>query len=1149
MSLAVGAWAVAIIALFVTAIPVGAQQRPQVLRSSIVDPNVATMENARRILQSLLYPYEQFKPTPIGDTNPLVQWNLKFPFPFYGFLFNYTWVSLNGHISFSRAPTVSRRPLKVPINDWPSKPDPSFIGPFHMEAAIGEKINSNDLEPGVYVRILPDLGSGSTVAEGWTLDQTRNEENAIKYALTRDIQDGIIGAEYFNPKHAMIITWRNVTFNGGTPGTKTLTNTFQTILATDEIISYCIFNYEQLKWTSATNAGGGPGDGLGGIPAFVGFNAGNGTRAFEYMPYSQTTRISNLVGNGMANGKPGRHIFRIDEQIYQGVCNFEPGMGAAPLFLSPNSGNMLGGVLVNMSGPCFNENDRIKAKFKDVEVTCKYRDRNHATCITPSIFYIGYVDVYLTTGDSSFQFKNQFYLEPPSESKEVVYIRNREELHNIKPEFLDLVWTAGNLTYNPNAPVSISLWGYRENGPVPKVVFIDTLVESIPNSGNIRLNMMDYAERDDFTTRDLGFGFIQVNISNPNAEGLDLTPMLWSHPMPLAWYFYPQWSKYDGPEWPRMACDNWIQREDRLNTFSRNVQRCPCMLQQALADQGRFGPDPECDMNMNTGCYTHKEAKHCVRSGVPTFEGNGQQCCYDNDNYLILTADTPYGGSPGRAHPFGGFPYFDIGKVPSLSHWTYDIMAYYFCCRWQDSETEGCWTYRKLRASQDCKGYQTPNATGVFGDPHFVTFDNLEYTFNGLGEYVLARVNDRLHQIDIQARFQQVVDEQLARRMPASEMKAVAMKENTSSIVEVQLRNIEARWRYRLDVLVDHNRIYFDRPHQKNQAFRGVTVYVPGNIHNQSMVVVQFPSGAGVVVTEGNGHMAATILLPRSFMNSTRGLTGNWSGTQDDEFTLPTGEVVLSPDTAKNNIQAVHTNFGLKWVVKDSDDVSNPVGKSLFYHEYGRSSNSYFNETFQPVMELKPTIYSNTTLTEDTVKSICSYDKSPACYYDFVVSENRDFAYSTLVSESQLKELKARYLLPIETCGALWTPRHGHKNTRQYGLGIRVSFFCEPTYILIGDVERWCLNNGEWNEEEDGETFCIEEYVYNAQKAGMSSGIVLAILIPLIILGVCLIAYLMGKKRHNEQNFLTARPRANSTELKSLKVDKENYPEKDPQFS
>ena len=36
-----------------------------------------------------------------------------------------------------------------------------------------------------------------------------------------------------------------------------------------------------------------------------------------------------------------------------------------------------------------------------------------------------------------------------------------------------------------------------------------------------------------------------------------------------------------------------------------------------------------------------------------------------------------------------------------------------------------------------------------FGDPHVTTLDGREYTFNGLGEYVLGRVDD---EIEIQAR-------------------------------------------------------------------------------------------------------------------------------------------------------------------------------------------------------------------------------------------------------------------------------------------------------------------------------------------------------------------------------------------------------------
>ena len=46
----------------------------------------------------------------------------------------------------------------------------------------------------------------------------------------------------------------------------------------------------------------------------------------------------------------------------------------------------------------------------------------------------------------------------------------------------------------------------------------------------------------------------------------------------------------------------------------------------------------------------------------------------------------------------------------------------------------------------------------MFGDPHFYTFDDTQYTFNGKGEYVLTRVNTDRNKIDVQGRFETVPD-------------------------------------------------------------------------------------------------------------------------------------------------------------------------------------------------------------------------------------------------------------------------------------------------------------------------------------------------------------------------------------------------------
>lgn len=47
------------------------------------------------------------------------------------------------------------------------------------------------------------------------------------------------------------------------------TNSFQMVLATDEVYTYAIFNYGLLSWSSHTEAGGDTTGGEGGVPAFV----------------------------------------------------------------------------------------------------------------------------------------------------------------------------------------------------------------------------------------------------------------------------------------------------------------------------------------------------------------------------------------------------------------------------------------------------------------------------------------------------------------------------------------------------------------------------------------------------------------------------------------------------------------------------------------------------------------------------------------------------------------------------------------------------------------------------------------------------------------------------------------------------------------
>lgn len=106
----------------------------------------------------------------------------------------------------------------------------------------------------------------------------------------------------------------------------------------------------------------------------------------------------------------------------------------------------------------------------------------------------------------------------------------------------------------------------------------------------------------------------------------------------------------------------------------------------------------------------------------------------------------------------------------------------------------------------------------------------LQYTFNGKGEFVLARVNTKENRLDIQARFEQMPINAYG-EVRATQMTSLAARGNLSTVVEVRVRPTDAQWRYRLDVFVDKKRVYFDRPALKFQHFRG-QAYLSSAISN-----------------------------------------------------------------------------------------------------------------------------------------------------------------------------------------------------------------------------------------------------------------------------------------------------------------------------
>lgn len=1012
-----------------------------------------------------MYPYDIRHLTDISSGKPIHDQPLQFRLPFFGFSYEYIWIQRDGYISFNKGMQTYRFPLQLPIqpSDTFIQEDPSMLAPFFAMQDISPETPG----AGVYFHIV-------NLAD--TMGYYDPEYGMLRDRILLDFREGMIGASDFVPKWAMIVTWRNMTIANRRTERPLKTNTYQAVIGTDEIRTYSMFNYEQVEWiTHLDNY-----DGLKGAAAFVGFNAGNTTRSFEFKPYSQHQRVSMLPSGGFGNHIRGRYYFQIDEEVWPGACidkKLEPNLrDRLPLTFFPRYGHMLGGTLVDVTGPCLDPNSIIFCRFDNFKAEAVWRDTNRATCISPPFMYHGYVDLTISV-DERIEFVGRFYIQPPDVAEEdVIVIDNQDRQES--PNEIELKWRPQKLSWRNDTSVTISLWGYRETMNVyPQLTYINTLVPSVRlGQSSFRIDLSMFRDRDDYDNQDILFGFIAVNLTNPAValgRNMRQSPVIWSRPMPLSWYFRPQWLRNIGHDYKNYFCANWFDRESFADRFAATVWRCPCTYQQAKIDRGRFSPDLQCNI-IDRRCDTfHREALHCINTGRPSVGGSGQTCCYDDQGELIQTADTIYGGRPSRAFPYGKHPFKIRMMIPTLSTWVHDVAPYFYCCLWQKKKdnAEACQNYNMYRTSQDCSLYQPPVVGSVYGDPHMITFNKNNYTFNGKGEYTLVHSDDPKVKFDVQARFEQVPKRfKNMPNIPATQLTAVAAQDNFSSIVEFRIRPLAARWRYHIYVTVDNEYIFWWDKSMQVQNFRGVTLYQPAGIQNMSHIIAMFDSGAGVEVMSIDGYMTTHVYLPADFQGITGGLLGNYSrrGLQIDDLVTPMG-MRFGPRTP---IDRLHRDFGQQWRLTEANRVG--VGKTLFSHSAVRYA-MYDDPRFEPVFQMPPMLPYELGHLQPELDSICS--DSISCIYDYVVSYgNKDLAIATKKFESLAFDIANVASLPVVRCPALPKPANGMKSENRYWPGQVVRFSCDVGYRLVGYEARYCREDGLWSWGEDPQ--CISEWRY-----------------------------------------------------------------------
>ncbi|XP_065911625.1 protein mesh-like isoform X3 [Dysidea avara] len=860
-------------------------------------------------------------PNDDGSSQPIT---LSSDFPFFNQNFRNIYVSTNGAISFTRS-ISTYTPDQFPLND--SK---EIIAPFWAD--------------------VDTTGTGGiSYRETTDPDLLSRADEDIKVAFPRSAG--------FSSSYLFIATWNRV---GYYESKVDKTNTFQAVLATNGLQSFVIFLYAdgEIQWTTGDASSGL--NGLGGIPAQVGFNAGDGLR-YAAIPQSRTNAIINITRTSNI-GVPGVWVFRIDEEdvVIAGCQRLaEEENGTVPISLYPRYGSVLGGTPVQVFGPCFDgyADAPITCYFDNIEVEGIFVNENYILCISPPLQDLGSVAFTIRLNGVSVEFKEVVFYSLAIDDADMVSTATDTDQFYVSGDTVSLVWDRYVIlprSLVQDAVVSVNIDLVELDNETGDTNVIARLANGLPNTANFDVTIPQYDG--------VSLAVIQISV-------VDLVPLhttisnhqqqaynrlvgevkLWSEVLYIS-----------GSNSLLKYCANWYrdQPDEIGQEIVQRLPSCPLSIEQAKVDN-KFEEE---DLSASFSNTFHPGVSSCFRQIVFTSdnEGSGQQCCYDDGGELVV-------GPPG-----GGTVdlYAPTSWTSTLSHFTHDVLPFIYCCKGAFSN---CDLYYQKRPSDNGKRYILKPPAFVYGDPHMITLDGFKYTFNGKGEFTL--IEHKYGLFTLQARME-AAEDNAGSMTRATVITAIAAKQNDSDTVQFELS------RRGLDALVNGERVIFDD--MQKQEFTNVTISDMGN----QMLSALFSSGAYVQAKAENGIISVLLVsLSDTYKNSTSGLMGVFNGDMADDLMRRNSSEYL-PLSSTNEL--IH-EFGLDWILNEE--------QSLFTYLHEDSWQTYYDPNFTPVFS---PVFSDPELEEAAI-FVCNGDTF--CLYDIATTGRMDIGLSTLDGSMRFEEI------------------------------------------------------------------------------------------------------------------------------------------------